>query len=233
MSEQLATLALNDLAFPHPEEMDLRRVLVSLRKNDDQMSAFLRSWWTEGIPFAFKRKPGEYERLRHWLAQRFNISARSITVIGSGRLGYSIVPKKQGSPFNPTSDIDVFAVSQELFNKLKKDFERWMSDFSQGAVTPTEAEKKYWTENQRCVPRNLAGGFIDASKIPARPRYADAQRVLDIMSRATGSFAKSTEHGKIHKFTLRVYQNWGAADAQLKVNLSDIINRLDLNGGSL
>ena len=112
---QLA-LSLIDL---YPDSSTLRSALQNMPRPEHE--AFLRLWVTEGIPAAFRRTPIHYENLREWLSGRLGVHPKSITVIGSGRIGYSMAaPPEFGKKFTPMeSDLDLSLISRE-WRLLKK-----------------------------------------------------------------------------------------------------------------
>jgi len=69
-----------------------------------------------GIPFAFRDSPADYDVLRTTLGTALHLSADSMTVVGSGRIGFSLSPEKYGTPFLPESDLDAVVVSAEMFD---------------------------------------------------------------------------------------------------------------------
>ncbi|HZL28056.1 MAG TPA: hypothetical protein VFC39_16145 [Acidobacteriaceae bacterium] len=71
-----------------------------------------------GLPFAFASAPGRYPVMRKVLAEQLGITVDDITVVGSGRLGFSLAPDKFGRPFTEQgSDIDTVVVSTRLFDQ--------------------------------------------------------------------------------------------------------------------
>src|SRR3990172_5025478 len=145
-------------------------VLLGAAKAGDRdvRYAISRLWLSEGIPFAFRARPAVYEALRLWLSRRLNVQAKEITIIGSGRQGYSLSPDQNvGRPFGPKSDLDMTIISSSQFEHLRDAFGRWEKDYTHGIVRPRhEREKALWDENQRNCPFALEHGFIDPYKIP-------------------------------------------------------------------
>jgi hypothetical protein len=47
-----------------------------------------------GIPFAFRDSPADYDALRTTLGTALHLSADAMTVVGSGRIGFSLSPEK-------------------------------------------------------------------------------------------------------------------------------------------
>lgn len=60
----------------------------------------------------------KYFDLRSEVAEHFNIHPNEVLVVGSGKLGFSIAPKKRYTPFGNESDIDVAIVSSYLFDQM-------------------------------------------------------------------------------------------------------------------
>jgi len=68
------------------------------------------------IPFAFKDKKNGYGFLIGEIGKALHLSAESITLIGSARIGYSLDPNRFGEPFSAKSDLDFVIVDSVLFD---------------------------------------------------------------------------------------------------------------------
>ena len=201
-------------------------VLLEAAKAGDRdvRDAISRLWLSEGIPFAFKARPGIYEALRTWLARNLNIHAKEITLIGSGRLGFSLSPDQNiGRQFGPQSDLDMTVISPSLFQRLRDAFSRWEQDYTQGTVHPRhERERMWWDENLSYCPRNLERGFIDPHKIPILSRYPEAQTVANVLWRVHEKLKSTPEAPNVRKVSLRVYRDWDSFVRQMAKNLESI-----------
>src|SRR5258706_3977810 len=82
----------------------LRRAGSTL--TDHEITGVIQQWITEGIPYAFRKTPLLYEVVRSWLALSIGLHPKEITLIGSGRLGYSTDPDHFGRAFGKHSDLD-------------------------------------------------------------------------------------------------------------------------------
>ena len=51
------------------------------------------------------------------LANNLGLFADSITMVGSGRIGFSLDPDRFGAPFSVRSDLDVVVVSERMFDE--------------------------------------------------------------------------------------------------------------------
>ena len=70
-----------------------------------------------GLPFAFADKPSDYSRFRGQLGNALKCDADNISVVGSGRFGYSLAPHKLGRKFHDRSDLDVVIVHADFFDR--------------------------------------------------------------------------------------------------------------------
>ena len=227
MNEQLAQTSLNGLEFPYPSEDILKEKLKFLYGCNEQHRYFIRSWWTEGIPYVFSKSPADYEALRQWLGKELDINPRSITLIGSARFGYSIVPKREGSSkFSSDSDLDFFAVSEFWFDSLKNEFQDWKIRYINSEIKPSDSEDRFWKDNKDQVPKNINNGFIDAKYIPTRDSFPKTMQIRDIMFRAKKNFKYNSVCNLSRVFNIRVYRSWDDVDNQLILNLNKIIKQL-------
>ena len=71
-------------------------MLQAVALGSQEQAVVARLWVSEGIPFAFRECPALYEVARAWLAEQLGLDSREISLRGSGRLGYSLSPKKMG-----------------------------------------------------------------------------------------------------------------------------------------
>jgi len=208
----------------YPQPNLLRSVLPKL--STSEKISFLQLWVTEGIPYAFKDLPVLYDAARVWLANQLGIHAKELTIIGSGRLGYSLCEKPEfGKPFG--KDLDFSAVSASLFNTVVADFNLWKNDIDSGHLTPrTPKQHKYWPSSLDKLPKNICSGFIDPYKIPTLHKYQHVQGIQDALSRMCKKLEISTHKPKTTLVSLRVYRDWDAFVRQMELNLSDVVKSL-------
>lgn len=112
-----------------------------------------------GVPFAFRDSPSDYDTLRVALGSALHLTVDTMTVIGSGRIGFSLSPEKYGVPFSPKSDLDVVVVSANLFDIA------WFDLLRLG--------RKYFSLQKRVQERvdthkenNIFWGFILPDRLP-------------------------------------------------------------------
>ena len=226
---------LSELRGAYPRAQD---VLEAAAESSRGRSILARLWISEGIPFAFKDCPSIYEGFRASLAKRLDIDidSKQIGIAGSGRLGYSLAPSKWGKSYQlGKSDLDWFAVSRELFERLRKDFEQWRTDYENGKVEPkTKKERDYWNWNRDEVSERICKrGFVDSYRVPNYEQYG---MFLAINSCLEGLQYKLKEvenapylPGK-HLLSLRCYRDWPALEKQVGISLSRAVDTIEQRG---
>ena len=205
-----------------PKCRDVLSAVQAARRNKEMIA---RLWLSEGIPFAFRECPWLYEECRAWLARRLDVDAKQVSMVGSGRLGYSIVRgEKQCRPFEPgSSDLDLFAVSNRLFEGLKDDFESWCADYDSGGVLPNnDNQKRYWHSNRQISPRNARVGFLNSWCVPNFRRYPNFRRLYRSLYGLHTKLLFTQGAPKIpdKSISLRCYRDWSAFEQQQVVNLT-------------
>ena len=192
--------------------------------------AIARQWLSEGIPFAFQKCPAVYESLRSWLSEKLDVEAKEISLTGSARLGSSLKNGKNenfGRPFGPESDLDLFLVSEKLFQSMCDDFLRWSSDFQNGCILPkNNTEKGHWKENNRMGPDLIRRGFLNSWMIPTRGGY-DSKEINQTMWELHEKL-KATENAPIiSKASLRCYKSWKSYERQKSIDFDSIVRQKD------
>ena len=92
--------------------------------------------------------------LQSRISQQFNIDPDRVRVVGSGKLGFSIVADKRYRPFARTSDIDVAIISDVLFDRI------WLD------VVAYDAKALSWPERKRKFRKYLFNGWIRPDALP-------------------------------------------------------------------
>ncbi len=210
---------LTKLRTAYPQAQELIEVLIDCREED--RLAISRLWMSEGIPYAFRELPCLYEEVRVWLSNRLGIDPKEITIIGSGRIGESLSPgESMGRPFGPHSDLDLVAISNLLFEKMKQLFFEWAENYEDGQIEPkNKREARFWIENLSVCDDTIQRGFIDANKIPNRDSYPLAKRIAQSLYLLPGKL-KITEGGfETRRASIRVYRDWSSFMRQISLNL--------------
>lgn len=69
-----------------------------------------------GAPFAFETDPHSYGLLLDHISSGLEVAVTNLTLVGSGRIGFSLSPDRFGIPFSGQSDLDIVVVSPNLFD---------------------------------------------------------------------------------------------------------------------
>lgn len=206
------------LCSQHPDAALFRDTVSLLSPQSREM--VVRTWLTEGIPFAFRECPAIYESARTWLASRLQVCPKEITLVGSARLGFSLAPPHYGRAFGSQSDLDLSVVSESLFNELSKAFTQWREDYARGVVGPRSSrEAEFWVANVRFGLDNLSRGFMDANKVPTLDRYRVAQRLNQAMWQLKKKLELTDGAPRPRKVSVRVYNSWRDLVLRVSFNL--------------
>lgn len=188
---------------------------------EGETNGFLRLWISEGIPFAFKDVPMLYEAIREWVGLQLDIHPKMITIVGSGRIGYSLEKHpKFGKAFGPESDLDFTVISGTVFDRLCEAFYRWREDVATNQVQPRkERERKHWQENIKQLPNNIGRGFVDPHKIPTFDRYPAVQQIQNTKWLLGEKLAVTRSARRVRTLSFRVYRGWNDLMRQMQLNI--------------
>lgn len=91
----------------------------------EQLEVIVSEHILEGAPYVFRDHPETLQRLREHLTKALGVSEKSILIVGSGRIGFSLSPDTFPHQFSEDSDIDVIVYDEELFDKIWMAILRW------------------------------------------------------------------------------------------------------------
>lgn len=209
---------LKALSDHYPDAQSIREVAAN--GGEPARIALARLWLSEGIPFAFKDRPGVYESVRTWMGGRLDVDPKEINLTGSARLGQSLDPKQIGRLFNSNSDLDFFIISEKLFQKLRTDFNKWSFDFESGKVKPrNKREFGFWKDNNNRGPTLLLRRFMDSKMIPNFDSYETARCINHTMWLLIKKLRITPKSPKIAHASVRCYESWAAYVNQTVLNL--------------
>ncbi|SDF21980.1 hypothetical protein [Phytopseudomonas seleniipraecipitans] len=213
---------LNTLS-PHPEPDLLKKALLSAGNKEFKGIAHL--WLSEGIPFAFLSSPAVYQQLRSELARLLDVGIKDISVVGSSRIGYSLADHKFGKEFGDQSDLDLCAVNSELFNRAKRDTEKFIADFESG-VTTTKSDdvRTRWSNNCEYLPKNIHKGFIDIKMVPAiKGKYDCISSIKDSIWRVSCRLKNTSDTPNFQSLSIRIYKDWPSMVNQVSRSLNRLV----------
>ena len=157
----------------------------------------------------------EYFDLRSKVADHFRLHPNEVLVVGSTKLGFSIVPNKQYHLFRDTSDIDVALVSSTLFDEFWEQVFRY------------KYEGSYWPEYNDFV-HYFFRGWIRPDKLPRSPMFPLRENWWNFFQTITnsGRYGGYNIRGGLYKslFFLENYQ---------KICIQACINNLEENNANI
>lgn len=187
---------------------------------------FIRLWLAEGIPYAFKECPSIYQISREWLAKRLGVESHQISIVGSGRLGYSLNPKNLERSFYEKSDLDYVVISDSLFNKCADASLQFVTDFESGKIiASSRGEIKWWPQDVEYIKRNTPKGFISHGKVPNLSRY-EATRYLEDQFSLLSLILRGTEGcPNFTKASFRLYKSHDSFVRRAAINIDYVLSQ--------
>jgi len=199
-------MRMSGMAYPSPAEFS---ALLLERPLKDVVNEYIFSGKPYGgTPFAFRRRPGTMGVLTGHVRQYLNIPTAEITVIGSGKVGFSLSPDNYPRPFFEHSDLDVMIVDEGLFDEVWHCLIGW--NYPRQAL----AWKDYvWARHRR---DEIFWGWIVPTMIEFEPvvHLPQALRPLrdlkDRWFRAFQSLSRLVDHPELatRRVTGRLYRTW-------------------------
>ena len=149
-----------------------------VKAKESERLGIIRLWITEGIPFAFKDNPLLYEEIRAFIAKGVNVHTKEVTLVGSGRIGYSLKKKEWGRKFTPpNSDLDFTIISNDLYKKLVADFQKWVNDFHTRKIKPLDIQQmNTWLNAIKTVDDNIPKGYINTKQLFSNKNYPTVRK---------------------------------------------------------
>lgn len=193
----------------------------------NEVKSLVRHFIVNNKPFAFKDRPMLYEQLTQYIADKLNIAATEVKLIGSAKTGFSISPQPgYGKQFGSHSDLDFSIVSIKLFEDLEKEFINWVDLYESGKIEPRNpTEKIYWEQNVDSGNRQIEMGFIDTKFIPNRELFLLTKTINNSMWHIKNSLELNHKIF-LTKATSSIYKDWNSFAARLNRNTKHVMDKL-------
>ncbi|GEM_PF-812564 len=187
----------------------------------------IRLWITEGIPYAFRDNPLLYEAARTFIARQVNVHTKEVTIVGSGRIGYSLKKKEWGRKFTPLySDLDFTIISNDLYKNLVNDFQKWVGDIHTRKTRPENiSQMDGWLKAIKTVNNNIPKGYINTKQLYSNKEgnYPTVKKCNSTMWMLNKILAQTASAPQISGVSIRVYSDWRACVRQLQNNFEDAL----------
>lgn len=209
--------------FIKPE--DFKDIYFNINANEEE--SLLRHFIINNIPFAFKDKPILYEQIIQYLADKLEISATEIKLIGSAKTGFSISPSPNyGKIFGNHSDLDFSIINEALFLRLENEYLKWSGQFKENKIQPTNTtEERYWKDNLETGKNQIRKGFLDPRFIPNRESFEFTKQINSSMW-IIQKYLNDDYDVKVKKVSSSIYKNWSSFAARLNRNTSYVMNNI-------
>ena len=210
----------------HPDLQLLKKALLS--GGQPERLGLANLWLTEGIPHAFLSSPAVYQQLRAEFSRKLDVGIKDVSVVGSSRVGYSLADYKFGRKFGDTSDLDLCVINSTLFERIKSDTQRFVSDMENGLTTaPTARIRELWMGSCEQLPKNIQKGFIDINKIPAIKGKYDVICNIKNEIYLVSLRLKNTKDIPVFKsVSIRFYRDWQCMVDQVARSLFSLTKHL-------
>ena len=229
---------MNNLIFPftlsssaqslkgiYPTSQEIKNVFS--HASEAERRGIIRLWITEGIPYAFKDEPLLYEEIREFIARGVNVHPKEVTLVGSGRIGYSLKKKVWSKTFTLSSDLDFTIISNKLFSRIVGDFQKWVGDIESKKLKPkTENVLKGWLGSIEVVDRNIPQGFIYTKNLLPYNDYQTVRKCYGIMNKLQKRLSKTHNAPKVSDTSIRVYSDWKSCVRQIQINFKTALDLL-------
>ena len=131
-----------------------------------------------------------YFDLKAEVSNEFKIHPSQVLMVGSGKLGFSIVNDKRYRPFGDTSDIDIALVCHTLFDKI------WLDVFNY------KQDGSYWPEFDK-FRKYLFKGWIRPDKLPPAQMFEFSRHWWEFFR----SITSSSRYGS-YQIRAGLYKSW-------------------------
>lgn len=172
------------------EEMNIEERITTFKEDLNHISAsiIVQKHITYGDCYVLEHLL--YFELKSEIAYEFNLHPSQVLMVGSGKLGFSIVNNKRYRPFGDTSDIDIAIVCSELFDKIWEEAYKY------------QINTGYWSE-AKSFYKYLFKGWIRPDILPPSTTFEIRQKWWDFFQRIT-----NTTHYGIYKINAGLYKSW-------------------------
>ena len=181
------------------------RTLIAARDDTELLGPCLRD---DVIPYVFDQNVGSWNAFRDHLVSDLGVARADVTVVGSGRFGFSTKPDNNLRTFTDRSDIDVIVVNAELFDRL------WIDLLSAAYPRSPYTERLGgWLETRR---KEVYTGWLTPLEIKLDVRIIGpkARPVLDFNTRWFNTLKEASQHpSRRHEDVQgRLYRSWQHAE---------------------
>jgi hypothetical protein len=168
---------------------------------------------THGTSYVFSEDDDKYFELKKIIANQFNLNPENVIMIGSAKLGFSIVPFKLWKSFDEESDIDMVIISESIFDEFWHD----LYDFNLELMNRTVEEQTRFDKFLNYFFKGWLRPDLFPFSYPKKNKWFDFFRNISY-----GEFGKRKITGAIFR-NLYFYENYHIRNLK-NIRQGDIIN---------
>lgn len=161
----------------------------------------------------FALKEDSYFNLKIEIAEHFKIHPNEVLMVGSGKLGFSIVRAKRYKPFDDSSDIDIAIISSPVFDAIWHDVYNYSLS---GSFWPDERQFKEY----------LFRGWIRPDKLPPSRKFELSREWWEFFRNLTSKGAYGP-----YKISAGLYRNWHFLETYLSICIGECAADLEEKNG--
>jgi hypothetical protein len=167
-----------------------------------------------GLPFVFREDEALYKTFQGTLGAQLRTPIGDVSVIGSGRLGFSLDPERYGAAFSTASDIDTIVVNPQMFDTA------WLQ-LSLVGRKRFALHQRVQAAFQSHRSNNVFFGYIEPNRLPGIVTLSHHWfQTFQGLGRVRG-LAQYVIHG-------RLYRTWDHVRAHQLYSLESIVDKLGL-----
>jgi hypothetical protein len=180
-------------------------LMAEARRRSD-LTGLVRKHLFAGVPYVFRERPADYDLMKEYLSSELGIPATTITIVGSGRLGYSLNPSHPGMPMSEASDVDVIVTNETLFDQLWDLMLKWRYPW----------HMQYWSTAEQAWGTRHLENFIAGHSMPHLIRKArigsprHRRQLMDFSHKWFSVFKNTGRYSELagRDFKGRLYRTW-------------------------
>jgi hypothetical protein len=150
----------------------------------------------------------KFYQLKEDVCTEFKIDFNDVLLVGSGKMGFSIKPKRRYGVFNDESDLDRAVLSNTLFQQI------WKEAYSY------KKSGAYWPKQDEFF-QYLSEGWIRPDKLPPSDYFEFTGKWWDFFNELT-----SSEKYGPYKIRAGLYQSWFFLEEYQKICVEECIEEV-------
>lgn len=149
-----------------------------------------------------------YDQFKRFVATTLDVNFNDISLVGSGKLGYSLAPEKKFRDFNEESDLDLVIVSRKYFHKF------W--------DTYLDLHDNKINFGYQYIASNIFRRFVSVKKVsPTHPFFIEWISKIEKFNKDY-----QTIFGIHHEINYRIYESWDDVERYHLKGIEEIKEKL-------